>query len=75
LYQFTNLVMELAVIINSGYNCYEIHKTLSDILLSKLVSLIEMKLLGIISVVFDETDQLQIRFSAFVKYLRKMGVR
>jgi hypothetical protein len=30
-----------------------------------------MKLLGIISVGFDVTDQLMIRFSAFVRYWRK----
>jgi hypothetical protein len=30
-----------------------------------------MKLLGIISVGFDVTDQLLIRFSAFVRYWRK----
>jgi hypothetical protein len=32
-----------------------------------------MKLLGIISVGFDITDQLLIRFSAFIRYWRKMG--
>jgi hypothetical protein len=35
-----------------------------------------MQLLGIISVGFDETYQLLIRFSAFVRYWRKnMGVQ
>jgi hypothetical protein len=32
---------------------------------------LSMKLLGIISVGFDITDQLQIRFSAFVRYWSK----
>jgi hypothetical protein len=32
-----------------------------------------MKLLGIISMEFDVTDQLLIRFSAFVGYWRKNG--
>jgi hypothetical protein len=32
-----------------------------------------MKLLGIISVGFDVTDQLLIRFSALVRYWRKNG--
>jgi hypothetical protein len=32
-----------------------------------------MKLLGIICVGFDVTDQLLIRFSAFVRYWRKNG--
>jgi hypothetical protein len=34
-----------------------------------------MKLLGIISVGFDVTDQLLIRFSAFIRYWRKLGVQ
>jgi len=33
----------------------------------------QMKLLGIINVDFDATDQLLITYSAFVKYLRKNG--
>jgi hypothetical protein len=33
----------------------------------------QRKLLGIISVDFDITDQLLIIYSAFVKYLRKNG--
>jgi len=33
----------------------------------------QRKLLGIISVNFDATGQLLIRYSAFVKYLRKNG--
>jgi hypothetical protein len=32
-----------------------------------------MKLLGIVSVDFDVTDQLMIRISAFVRYWRKNG--
>jgi hypothetical protein len=42
------------------------YKILSNILLSRLV--------GIISVGFDVTDQLLIRFSAFIRYGRKMVV-
>jgi hypothetical protein len=34
-----------------------------------------MELLGIISVGFDITDQLLIRFSALISYSRKMGVQ
>jgi hypothetical protein len=34
----------------------------------------QRKLLGIINVDFDATDQLQITYSAFVKYLKKMGI-
>jgi hypothetical protein len=32
------------------------------------------KLLGIISVDFDGTDQLLIIYSAFIRYLEKMGI-
>jgi hypothetical protein len=34
-----------------------------------------MQLLGIISVDFDVIDQLLIRYSAFFRYLRKMGAQ
>jgi len=33
----------------------------------------QMKLLGIINMDFDATDQRLITYSAFVKYLRKIG--
>jgi hypothetical protein len=49
------------------------HTILLNILLSHVH--IYMKLLGIMSVNFDITDQLQIRFSAFVRYQSKMGVQ
>jgi hypothetical protein len=48
------------------------YKTLSNILLSRLVSYID-EIMGIISVGFDVTDQLLIRFSAFVRLWRKNG--
>jgi len=35
----------------------------------------QRKLLGVISVDFDTTGQLLITYSAFVKYLRKMGIQ
>jgi hypothetical protein len=34
-----------------------------------------MKLLGTIRVDFDVTDQLLIRFSAFIRYWKKVGVQ
>jgi hypothetical protein len=46
------------------------YKILSNILLSKLTH-IQRKLLGIISVGFDITGQLLIRYSAFVKHSKK----
>jgi hypothetical protein len=46
------------------------YNILLNILLSRLVPYID-KLLEIINVGFDVTDQLLIRFSAFVKYWRK----
>jgi hypothetical protein len=50
------------------------NKILSNILLSSLIAYI-MKLLGIISVGFDVTDQLLIRFSASSDTGEKMGVQ
>jgi hypothetical protein len=44
------------------------YKSLSNNLLSRLSTCTEVNLLGIISVGFDVTDQLLIRFSAFVRY-------
>ena len=35
----------------------------------------QRKLLGIINVDFDGTDEILIIYSAFVKYLRKMGIQ
>jgi hypothetical protein len=51
------------------------YKILSNILLSWLSPYIYMKLLGTISVDFDITDQLLIKFSAFVRYWKKVGVQ
>jgi hypothetical protein len=47
-------------------------KTLSTILLSRLVPYID-EIIGIIGADIDVTDQLLIRFSAFVRYWRKNG--
>jgi len=41
--------------------------------IKQIAVIIEMKLLGIIKVDFDATDQLLIIYSAFVKYLRRNG--
>jgi hypothetical protein len=48
------------------------YKMLSYILLSRLVPYID-EIMGIISVGFDVTDQLLIRFSVYVRYWRKDG--
>jgi hypothetical protein len=58
LYQFTKRVIKL----NNNYHGIS------------LLSASYKILLGIISVDFDVKDQLVIRFSAFVRYWRKMGV-
>jgi hypothetical protein len=51
------------------------YKISSNILLSRLSIYIERKLLGTIGVDFDVTDQPLIRFSAFVRYCKKVGVQ
>jgi hypothetical protein len=48
------------------------YKILSNILLSRLTPCTE-KLLGIINVDFDITDQLLIIYSAFIKFFRNNG--
>jgi hypothetical protein len=48
------------------------YKIVSNILFSRLVPYID-DIIGIIGVGFDVTDQLLIRFSAFVRYWRKNG--
>jgi len=50
------------------------YKILFNILLSRLTPYSE-ELSGIINVDFDTTGQLQILCSAFIKYLRKMGIQ
>jgi hypothetical protein len=62
LYQFTKKVTKLTVIIIGVYDCYKLHIKFYRISSSSL---------GIISVGFDGTDQLLIRFFEFVRYWRK----
>jgi hypothetical protein len=50
------------------------YQILSNILLSRLTPYAE-EMLGIIRVDFDVTGQLLIIYSAFVKYLSKMGIQ
>jgi len=50
------------------------YKILSIILLSRLTPYAE-EIIGVIKVDFDTTGQLLIICSAFVKYLRKMGIK
>jgi hypothetical protein len=58
-----------------GYHCYQLHTKLYQISFFHDEVHTYMKLLGTISVDFDVTDQLLIRFSAFVRYWEKVGVQ
>jgi hypothetical protein len=49
------------------------YKILFNILLSRLTPLAKEILSGIISVDFDVAGQLLVIYSAFIKYLRKIG--
>jgi hypothetical protein len=57
---------KLTIIIIVEYHCYQLHTKFYRVSSST-------KLLGMISVGFDVTDQLLIRFSALVRYWRKNG--
>jgi hypothetical protein len=61
---------KLTVIIIVGYHRYQLHTKLYRI--SRLGPFID-EISGVIRVGFDVTDQLLIRFSAFVRYWRKNG--
>jgi hypothetical protein len=50
------------------------YKILSDVLLSRLTPYAE-EIIGIINVDFDTTGQILIIYSAFIKYLRKIGIQ
>jgi hypothetical protein len=69
LYQFTRRAIQLTVVIVVGYHCYQLYTKFYPISYSQ--GQVQMKLLGIISVGFDVTDQRLIRSFAFVRYLRK----
>jgi hypothetical protein len=73
LHQFTRRVIKLTVVIIVGYHCYQLHTTCYPISLSEGQVHILMKLLGIISLGIDITDQLLIRSFAFVNYWRRNG--
>jgi hypothetical protein len=63
-------VIKPTVIIIVGYHCYQLQTIFYRISASQGLFRATMKLLGIICVGFDVTDQLLIRFSAFVRYWR-----
>jgi lactam utilization protein B len=62
LYQFTRRMIKLAVITIVGCHCYQLHTKLYQISFCKGQVLTYMKLLGIIFVDFNVTDQLLIIF-------------
>jgi hypothetical protein len=68
LYQFTRRMIKLNAVIILGNRGYELHTKLFPTSFSQDEVHIQMKLLRIISVGFDVTDQLLIRSFAFVKY-------
>jgi hypothetical protein len=51
-----------------GYHCCQLH---NQVFFSKFQVYVQMKFLGFISVGFHVTDQLLIRFTAFIRYWRK----
>jgi hypothetical protein len=71
LYKFTKRVIKLTVIIIVRYHFSQRHRKSYQISSSHGYVRTYMKLLEIISVGFEITDQLLIRFSAFVRYWRK----
>jgi hypothetical protein len=62
LYQFSERVMKLTVIIIMGYHCYQLHTKFHQMSFFQGKVHTKMKLLGTISVSFDLTDHLLIRF-------------
>jgi predicted membrane channel-forming protein YqfA (hemolysin III family) len=69
--QFTRRAIKLTVVIIGGYHCYQVDTKFYPISFPQGQGHTEMKLLGIINVGFDVTDQLLIRYFAFVRYWRK----
>jgi hypothetical protein len=67
LYLFTRRIIKLTVVIIVGYHCHQLHTKFYPISFSQGEVHAQMKLLGIISVGFDITDQLLISFFAFVR--------
>jgi hypothetical protein len=75
-YQFTKGGIKLIVVIIVGYHWYQIHTKCYWISFSQGSVHTKMKLLGIISVGFDVTDQLLIRLLAFIRdWRRKMVIQ
>jgi hypothetical protein len=75
LHQFTKRMLKLTVIIIMRYQWYQLRTECYRYPLLKVKSVHRWSFLGIIGVAFYVTDQLQITFSAFVRYLRKTGVQ
>jgi hypothetical protein len=65
-------VTKLTVIIIDRYHCYQLHSKILSTILLKVKSIFRQNYWGS-SVWIDVTDQLLIRFSAFVTYWRKHG--
>jgi hypothetical protein len=70
-YQFMRRVIKLIVIIIVRHHCCQVHTKFYQTSFSQGYVHIQTKLLGIISLGFNVTDQLLIRFSVFVRYWRK----
>jgi hypothetical protein len=58
-----------------GYHCYQLHTKFHQISFFHIYVHTLMKLLGTISMDFNVTDLLLRRFSAFVRYWKKVGVQ
>jgi hypothetical protein len=71
LYQFTTGAIKLTVVIIMGHHCYKLHFIQYPSLRVKSIS--RRNYWANISVDFDITDQLLIRYLAFVRYCRKNG--
>jgi hypothetical protein len=65
------MVIKLTVVIIVGYHCYQFHTKFYPISFSQSLSPYIDKLLWIISVDLNVTDQLLIRSFAFIRYWRK----
>jgi hypothetical protein len=72
--QFTRRVIKLTAIIIVGYHFYLLHTKFYHISFLHGYAHTQMKLLRTISVDFDVTYQLLIRFSAFFRYWKKVGM-
>jgi hypothetical protein len=74
LYVFIKMVIQLAIVILEEYHCYQQHIKCYLILLSQGQLHTKTKLLGIISVDIDVTDQVLIRYSTLIRYGRNVAV-